>query len=309
MGGRTALALLAGFAAALTSLGMVGCGLEPAPPLPPLAPGQPIAYVSSGLGNADDIFVLSANADSDVNVTRFASYDSWPAWSPDGTQMAFESNRDDPLFTEIYVLQVDSGYLTRLTADTGFADAQPAWSPLGNRIAFVSDRDSAGFDIYLMNPDGGSVKRLTTDAENSVQPAWSPDGTRLAFATDRNGAAGEIYVMDTTGGNLVNLTNSTASDLTPAWSPNGTEIAFMSDRDSASFAIFIMNATGGNVRRVSPAFPPCGVPSWSPDGARLAFECDADIYVANADGTGLTRITRTGNTERSETQPRWKPVP
>lgn len=298
-----ATAVLAGW------LSVPGCGLDPDPLQPPQPPGHTLAYVSSGLGNADDIFVLSADAATDDNLTNFAAYDSWPAWSPDGTQMAFESNRDDPMFTEIYVVQVDSGYLTRLTADTGFADAQPAWSPLGNRIAFVSDRDSAGFDIYLMNTDGGSVKRLTTDAENSVQPAWSPDGGTLAFATDRNGAPGEIYVMDTTGGNLLNLTNHTASDLTPTWSPDGTEIAFMSDRDSSSFAIFIMNATGGNVRRVSPAFPPCGVPSWSPDGARLAFECDADVYVVNTDGTGLSRITRTGNTQRSETQPRWKPVP
>ena len=293
----------------LTLLGLAGCGLEPEPLLPPLPPGQPLAYVSSGLANADDIFVLSANAESDVNVTRFASYDSWPAWSPDGTHMAFESNRDDPLFTEIYVVEVDSGFVRRLTGDTGFADAQPAWSPLGNRIAFVSDRDSAGFDIYLMNPDGGSVKRLTADSSNSVQPAWSPDGTKLAFATDRDAPAGEIYVMDTAGGNLVNLTNNTASDLTPAWSPDGSEIAFMSDRDSSAFGIFVMNPAGGNIRRVSPASPPCGVPSWSPDGARLAFECDADIYVVNADGTGLARITRTGNTQRSETQPRWKPVP
>lgn len=294
---------------ALTSLGLAGCGLEPDQLLPPAPPGHPIAYVSQGLAGADDIFLLSANASSDVNLTSFAAYDSWPAWSPDGTHMAFESNRDDPLFTEIYVLEVDSGFVTRLTGDTGFADAQPAWSPLGNRIAFVSDRDSAAFDIYLMNPDGGSVTRLTTDAENSVQPAWSPDGTALAFTTDRDGPAGEIYVMDTTGGNLVNLTNNAASDLTPAWSPDGSQIAFMSDRDSSAFGVFVMDATGANVRRVSPVSPPCGVPSWTPDGARLAFECDADIYVVNADGTGLTRITRTGNQQRGESLPRWKPVP
>lgn len=292
-----------------SGLSVVACGLDPEPVPPPLAPGQPLAYVSSGLANADDIFVLSADAQSDVNVTNFASYDSWPAWSPDGSQMAFESNRDDPSFTEIYIIQVDSHYLTRLTADTGFADAQPAWSPLGTRIAFVSDRDSAGFDIYLMNVDGTGVKRLTADSANSVQPAWSPDGAKIAFATDRDAPEGEIYVMDTAGGNLVNLTHNPANDLTPAWSPDGSEIAFMSDRDSSAFGIFVMNAGGGNIRRLTPSTIPCGVPSWSHDGTRLAFECDADVYVVNADGTGLARITRTGNTQRSETQPRWKPVP
>lgn len=292
-------------------LAFPACGLEPDTPLPPRPPGHPIAYVSQGLAGNDDVFLLSANAASDDNLTNFTAYDSWPSWSPDGTQLAFESNRSDPLFTEIHVLTIVGHAVTRLTNDSGFADAQPAWSPLGNRIAFVSDRDSAGYDIYLMNTNGTGVTRLTTDSANATQPAWSPDGAQIAFATDRDGppGVGEIYVMDSSGLNPVNVTSSAANDLTPTWSPDGLKIAFMSNRDSATFAIWVMDANGANLSRITPTAIQCGVPSWTPDGLRLAFECDADIWVANADGTGLTQITRSGNQQRSETIPRWKPVP
>ena len=295
-------------------LALAACGLGPEDSPPPSPPLHPLAYVSQGLAGHDDIFILSADASSDVNLTANPQYDSWPSWNPTGTAIAFESNRDDPAHTEVYIIQVSDGFLTRLTDDTGWADAQPAWSPLNNRIAFVSNRDSGqGFDIYLMNTDGQNVTRLTTstDSSNSAQPSWSPDGALLAFATDRGSASGvgEIYVMDSTGGNVTNLTNNPANDLAPAWSPDGAKIAFMSDRNPAGFAIYVMNANGTNPVRVSPADQQCGVPSWTPNSLRLAFECDANIWVANADGVNLRQITHTGNRQRSEVMPRWKPVP
>jgi Tol biopolymer transport system component len=83
----------------------------------------------------------------------------------------------------------------------------------------------------------------------------------------------------------------------------------MSNRDTVGFAIWVMNADGSSPVRVSPTEPPCELPSWTPDGLRLAFDCDADIWVANADGSSLRQITRTGNQNRGEAMPRWKPVP
>lgn len=294
--------------ASVVTLG-AGCVLEPDNVLPPIAPQHPFAYVSQGLAHNDDIFLLSANGQSDINLTEFTAYDSWPSWSPDGAKIVFESNRDEPLGTELYVLTLVGGNIFRLTNDSGFADAQPAWSPLGNRIAFVTDRDSTGYEIYLVTPNGTNLVRLTTDSTNDVQPAWSPDGAKIAFATDRDGPNGEIYVMDTLGGNLVNVTNNPANDLAPAWSPDGTKIAFMSTRDSTGFSIWVMNANGSSPVRVSPTSPPCELPSWTPDGLRIAFDCDGDIWVVNADATGLQQITRTTNQQRSEVMARWKPVP
>jgi len=293
----------------LVALG-AACALEPDQVLPPLPPGRAIAYVSGGLAFRNDIFILNAGATADSNVTLHQAYDFWPSWSPDGSQIAFESSRDDSLFTEVYIVTLATGALAQLTNDSGFVDGQPAWSPSGTRIAFVSNRDSAGIDIYLMDPDGSNVTRLTTDSSNDAQPAWSPDGGHIAFVSDRRGGGGtDIYVMDTLGNNVINLTNNAALDLAPAWSPDGQKIAFHSNSDPTGFAVWVMDANGANPVKISPTDPPCELPSWTPDGLRIAYDCDGDIYVSSPDGTNRQRITRTTNQQRLESMPRWKPVP
>lgn len=298
----------------LLPLALATCVLDPDPVLPPIAPGHAMAYVSGGLGFLDDLYLLTADG-QEGNITQFVANDSWPSWSPTGTSLAFQSDRDRFLSSEIYIVSnvgTPSQNVQRVTNDTAHQDAQPAWSPLGNRLAFVSDRDSAGLDIYLRDPVAGDdtvahVTRLTNDATNSAQPAWSPAGDRIAFVSDRTGVA-DIFVMDTLGGNVVNVTNSAASDLSPAWSPDGTKIAFHSTRDGIDYSIWVMNANGTNLVQISGSAPPCELPHWTPDGLRLAFDCDGDIWVANAaDGTNLTRITRTSNSQRLESRPRWRP--
>jgi len=287
-------------------LGGAACGLEPDPLPPPLPPGAPLAYVSQGLGPFDDIYFLSADGKTDSNMTDHLAFDSWPTWSPDGQSIAFESDRGDGNTVGVYRITLGVAGSVLLSADSAYQTGQPAWSPVGTRIAFVSNRDGDGLDIYVMDPNGANVTRLTSDAANSSQPAWAPNGSLIAFASDRSGNA-EVWVMDSVGANATNLSNNSAQDLGPSFSPNGQKIAFMSDRDTPGFAIWVMNANGSSPVRVGPGDPPCELPQWTPDGQRIAFDCDGDIFVVNADGTNLQRITRTGNSRRSEIMPRWQP--
>ena len=129
-----------------------------------------------------------------------------PAWSPDGTRIAFDRNGD------IYVMDPDGSNLRRLTRES----SHPMWSPDGKRIGFMSRRDG-NMEVYVMDADGAHVRKLTnTPVGRSVAPDWSPDGRKIVFVSERDGNM-EIYVMNVDGTNLRNLTRNRARDSHPAW--------------------------------------------------------------------------------------------
>ncbi len=149
-----------------------------------------------------------------------------------------------------------------------------ATDPGSGRIAFVSTRDGNSH-IYLMNPDGSGLTRLTDDPGSDLFPAWSPDGSRIAFASDRSGNT-EIYVMNADGTGVTRLTTTPNSSWSsqPAWC--GHRIAFTSDQYLPPFTdVYVMNDDGTGVTRLtidnatSDEFP-----TWSPDCSRIAYSLD-----------------------------------
>jgi len=165
-----------------------------------------------------------------------------PAWSPDGTKLAFTSEINENY--DIFLITLSSGSVRRLTENSN-DNWDPSWSPDGQKMCFVSTRDG-NCEIYIMNSDGTNQKRLTEDSEFDGLPAWSPDGTVIAF-TKWGYAEGisDIFVMDINGNNLKKLTYSDSWNVHPAWSPDGTKIAFTSNRDG-SWEIYVMNSDGSN---------------------------------------------------------------
>ena len=163
----------------------------------------------------------------------------------------------------------------------------------------MSERDG-GEEIYVLDSDGSTPRRLTTDGGRS--PSWSPDGQHIAFESSRDGD-GEIYVMGSDGSNLRNLTHNSARDGYPTWSPDGRHIAFVSSRDGnignpnrVSFTdeIYVMGSDGSNPCRLTYHSADDDSPSWSPDGRHIAFTSGRDndyeyeIYVMELrqDGSG-----------------------
>jgi hypothetical protein len=148
-------------------------------------------------------------------LTNSAGSNAAPAWSPDGTKIAFTSTRDDGNL-EIYVMDADGGNQTRLTNDIEW-DYDPIWAPDGSRIAFSHGGNLP--DIYVMNADGtGPVNLTPSPASADYSAAWSPDGTKIAFISDRVGNA-EIYVMNADGSNPTNISNTLAAEGHPDWQP------------------------------------------------------------------------------------------
>jgi len=194
----------------------------------------------------------------------FVAEDGAPAWSPDGTRIAFQSNRD--LNYEIYVMNADGTGQTRLTDNYPTPDWSPAWLPDGSRIAFVRDEDfgperRGNLEIYVVNADGTGQTRLTSNYANDGAPAWSPDGTKIAFESNRDGNW-EIYVMNADGTGQTRLTNNSAGDWSPAWSPDGTRMAFVSSRDG-NLEIYVMNADGTGQTRLTSNPALDEYPAWS----------------------------------------------
>ena len=146
-----------------------------------------------------NIYVMDANGKNLVRLTQGPASDRLPAWSPDGTQIAFVSNRKDGL--GLYVMDADGSNLINLTQNPDGGDWSPDWAPDGSQIVFQSRRDGND-EIYVMDADGSNLINLTQHVDFDWHPSWSPDGTKIAFASNRDGDF-EIYVMNTDGTNPV----------------------------------------------------------------------------------------------------------
>jgi PKD repeat protein len=229
--------------------------------------------------------------------------DTQPTWSPDAQQIAFTHSND------IFVLDA-AGFSSAVNITNTANNLDPAWSPDGTRIAFTSTRDGHS-ELYLMNPDGANVVRLTNNfASNIGHPAWSHDGRRIAFNCQVETGNDDICAINSDGTGFVRLTSDPATDGGPTWSPDDAQIAFATTRYGTNTNIAVMNADGSGVRQVGAGVIGYG-PAWSPDGAQIAFDGNpADpssavfvaIHTMQADGTGVALLVD------SAQDPAWMPM-
>jgi serine/threonine protein kinase len=198
---------------------------------PSLSPtGDSFVYTSKASGNWD-IYQRRVNGETSFNLTEDSrADDTAPAFSPDGRQIAFRSEREGG---GIFLMGATGESVRRLT-DFGY---YPAWSPDGKSIAYTS----ADFDdpLALMGPSSelwvievaSGEKRLVT-AKQVRQPQWSPHGYRIAYWSAVGGQR-DLWSIAPDGGSVARVTDDVQVDWNPVWSPDGRYLYFSSDRGGA----------------------------------------------------------------------------
>lgn len=272
-----------------------------------------IAYAARDSDGRQQIFVVKPDGTAKRPLTKDGKQNYSPAWSPDGKQLAWVSDRSGS--PQIWVMDADGTHLVQLTTEG--QNVAPAWSNDGKTLAFASQRRGHS-EIWLMAADGSQQKPLTSTVAGSsdTNPAWSPDGHRIAFSSTRGGNLA-IWVMNAEGSHMTQLTNRYGdaypqSDL-PVWSPDGAKIAFWSGQaGKRSGNIWIINADGTNPKHLTgmSSGPSCDEPAWSPDGEQIAFSTlrngHSQIWVMDADGQNQTSLMT--NAEVLPGRLSWQPA-
>jgi Tol biopolymer transport system component/photosystem II stability/assembly factor-like uncharacterized protein len=286
-----------------------------------------IAFVRSDNLGANGISLINADGSGEQVITTSSTFDEWPSWSPDGSRLAFSREDAGNSSSDIFVMNANGTGLTRITT-ASLDDVIPSWSPDAAQFTFTygdcSGSDTAP-DVLVMDASGANRRKLTNNFVVDGLSDWSPGGSTIAFARGPAGndcgdaeEQGDIYAIDPDGTNERVLANNAEGESRPVYSPDGSKIAYFRGSGSeVQTALYVMNADGTGQTKISPDFDigDTGKPTWSPDGTKIAFAAGlfgvfnqvgdhSQIFVINADGTGLAQITASGNLERFD--PSWQ---
>jgi TolB protein len=252
-------------------------------------------------------------------------------WSPDGKRILYTSDRlfengmdGDSVKSRLVMVDAYSGKLS-YPLTWGHEVRYPRWSPDGRTIVFVAGGEQGAnpfdrFDLYEMDAAGGDPKRLSEDHTAKRCPVWSPDGRKIAFewedpivmVSPNTGTGGIacLGIIDMRTRKAVRVTKSDRSIWRPQWSPDGQRIVLFRKATLGDDGdIVVMEPDGRNERILAKGEGSKDHVRWSPDGSKLAFCWTRDgipqIWLVNADGTGLKKVT--GELE-GVIDPEWAPL-
>ena len=274
-----------------------------------------------------EIAVVSIDGGKARRLTDLRGIDHFPAWSPDGTRIAFLSNegQGEPLdrlsrsaYRQLLYTMAPDGSELRKVVSRPVGLSPPVWSPDSGRLAFVALEGSKRpyrYVLHTVNADGsemhaiGEVNSFEADHEYFPLPSWSPDGKRIAFATGAEDHR-SIYTALPDGTDQQLVVDGFAVRQI-AWSPDGSEIFFVTDW------LYLVNPDGSSLRRldvpgeVGRRMADAGstaLAEWSPDGSRIAIHYPGKLLVTmNRDGTH-NRILYEGDLQPRPASPPREPV-
>ncbi len=225
-----------------------------------------------------------------------------PAWSPDGTRMAYVSFQNKKPI--LFVQSLSANKQPAPVANYRGSNSAPAWTPDGRQLAAVLTKDG-GSQIYLMNADGANLRRITFSGGIDTEPFFTPDGQSIYFTSDRGGSP-QIYRMPVSGGEPVRISFEGDYNVSPRVSPDGKTLAYIS-RVSGRFQLMAMDLESKQVQTLTDGQRDES-PSFAPNGRIILYATDVEnrgvLAAVSSDGRFKQRL---GIQAADVREPSWGP--
>ena len=224
-----------------------------------------------------------------------------PAWSPDGTRLAYVSFENKKPVVFVHSLTTGT---RQVVANFKGSNSAPSWAPDGRQLAVVLSRDG-GSQIYLVNADGSNVRRVTSSGSIDTEPYFSPDGQTIYFTSDRGGSP-QIYRMSATGGDAARLTFDGTYNVSPRPSPDGKLLAYVA-RNAGRFQVATL-VLASRQTQVLTDTQRDESPSFAPNGRMILYATEIGgrgvLAAVSSDGRVKQRLTVQAADVR---EPAWGP--